>query len=107
MNKRRTRANSAPLNARVTLELANRLRQHIADAGYRNLSDFVTAAIEEKLARETAEVDATELSPSEPISDERFLAEEEEEPTPAMAWQRTDDLTRLVRETLDRLVPQL
>jgi hypothetical protein len=52
VSNRRTRANSAPLNARVTLELANRLRQHLAEHGCGNLSDFVSAAIEEKLARE-------------------------------------------------------
>lgn len=84
MNNRRTRANSAPLNARITLELANRLRQHIADGSYRNISDFVTAAIEEKLARESGDAVATELSPSEPMSDERFVAEAEEEPSLAM-----------------------
>lgn len=86
MNNRRTRANSAPLNARVTLELANRLRQHIADSGCRNLSDFVTAAIEEKLARECIGTDAPQSRRSEP-KPERFRPADE--PSPAMAWQRT------------------
>jgi hypothetical protein len=58
VKERRTRANSAPLNARVTLDLANRLRQHLADQGCGNLSDFVTAAIEEKLARDAVDTDA-------------------------------------------------
>jgi hypothetical protein len=58
VSNRRTRANSAPLNARVTLDLANRLRQHLADQGCGNLSDFVTAAIEEKLARDALDMDA-------------------------------------------------
>lgn len=59
MAERRTRANSAPLNARVTLELANRIRLHIADQSGGSLSDFVTRAIEEKLARDTREANAT------------------------------------------------
>jgi hypothetical protein len=55
VKERRTRANSAPLNARVTLELANRLRLHVADRNRGSLSDFVTSAIEEKLARESVD----------------------------------------------------
>ena len=87
MNNRRTRANSAPLNARVTLELANRLRQHLAESGCRNLSDFVTAAIEEKLARETADASAAQSTHSESVSE--GIRRAVDEPGPAMAWQRT------------------
>lgn len=66
VKERRTRANSAPLNARVTLELANRLRQHLADQGCGSLSDFVTAAIEEKLARDAVETDTAPSTRSGP-----------------------------------------
>lgn len=66
VSNRRTRANSAPLNARVTLDLANRLRQHLADHGCGNLSDFVTAAIEEKLARDAHHMDAAPSTRSGP-----------------------------------------
>ena len=66
VKERRTRANSAPLNARVTLDLANRLRQHLADQECGNLSDFVTAAIEEKLARDARDTDSTPSTRSGP-----------------------------------------
>jgi hypothetical protein len=76
VNERRTRANSAPLNARVTLDLANRLRQHLVDRGCGNLSDFVSAAIEEKLARESIDVSAPPgFSGHEPGAGVRDLCE--------------------------------
>lgn len=66
MSGGRTRANSTRLDARVTLDLANRLRLHLVahDARHESqgtVSDFVSAAIEEKLARESSrEIDASE-----------------------------------------------
>jgi hypothetical protein len=67
VNERRTRANSAPLNARVTLELAHRLRLHVAEQACGNISDFVTAAIEEKLARDSVRANAARLMQTEPL----------------------------------------
>jgi post-segregation antitoxin (ccd killing protein) len=55
MTQRRTRDNSRPLNARVTLDLAHRLHLHLLEQRKGLfISDFVSEAIEEKLARERA-----------------------------------------------------
>lgn len=73
MSERRTRANSAPLNARVTLELAHRLRLHVAEQTCGNISDFVTAAIEEKLARDSSHANAARLMTGEPVPERLHL----------------------------------
>jgi len=74
VNEPRTRANSAPLNARVTLELAHRLRLHLAELACGNISDFVTAAIEEKLARDSVRASAVRLMQADALHDDLHLS---------------------------------